>query len=248
MIATIHHKAGDYKIDLSKPVDISIPLREGKQNVNAFYLPPVAIEPFRMGSFTGSVAEGGSCNVNSITFNPHGNGTHTECVGHISKEKFTINQSLKDIFVLAQLVSVTPEKISNGDLVIQKHHVESVLKENSEAVVLRTLPNPSEKINRQYSGTNPPYLHHDAAKFLAEKNINHLLLDVPSVDREVDGGKLLAHHEFWRYPHSTRMNATITELIYVPDEIKDGIYFLMMQIAPFENDASPSKPVLFKIV
>jgi kynurenine formamidase len=248
MIAAIHHKTGEYKIDISKPVDISIPLREGKENVNAFNIPPLTIEPLRSGSFTGSVAEGGSCNVNTITFNPHGNGTHTECAGHISKETFTINQSLKDIFVPAQVITVTPEKTASGDLIIQKHQVENVLKENIEGVVLRTLPNPAEKINRQYSGTNPAYLHHEAAKFLAERNINHLLLDVPSVDRENDGGKLLAHHAFWRYPRATRVNATITELIYVPDEIKDGTYFLMIQIAPFENDASPSKPLLFKIV
>jgi hypothetical protein len=29
--------------------------------------------------------------------------------------------------------------------------------------------------------------------------------------------------------------------------VKDGSYILNLQIAPFENDASPSKPVLYKI-
>ena len=40
---------------------------------------------------------------------------------------------------------------------------------------------------------------------------------------------------------------TITEMIYVPNEISDGLYVLNLQIAPFENDASPSKPVLYKV-
>jgi hypothetical protein len=36
-------------------------------------------------------------------------------------------------------------------------------------------------------------------------------------------------------------------MIYVPDEISDGEYLLNLQIAPFVSDASPSRPVLFKI-
>jgi hypothetical protein len=43
------------------------------------------------------------------------------------------------------------------------------------------------------------------------------------------------------------MEATITEFIYVPDAIEDGTYFLELQLAPFENDASPSRPVLYKV-
>ena len=74
------------------------------------------------------------------------------------------------------------------------------------------------------------------------------MLDVPSVDREDDGGKLLAHHAFWRYPQQVRKDCTITELIFVPDNIADGTYLLNIQIAIFENDASPSKPVIYKLV
>ena len=102
-------------------------------------------------------------------------------------------------------------------------------------------------MNRQYSGSNPAYLSEDAAAWMAEAGVNHLLLDLPSVDREDDGGKLLAHHAFWKYPFDTRRNATITELIFVQDSIPDGTYLLNLQIASFENDASPSKPVLYKI-
>jgi len=234
-------------VDLGAPLDISIPLRAGIPNVNAFYIPPVKIEPFRFGSFVGSVESGGSCNVNNILFNPHGNGTHTECVGHISKETFTINQCLKDFFFIAELVTIVPE--SRGeDKIITRALLEKALKTKPEALILRTSPNAGEKTNHQYSGTNPAYLSEDAAAWMAETGVNHLLLDLPSVDREDDGGKLLAHHAFWKYPHATRSKATITELIYVPDAIPDGTYLLNLQIASFENDASPSKPVLYKLM
>jgi len=115
------------------------------------------------------------------------------------------------------------------------------------------LPNEKEKKSRKYSNTNPPYLSEDAAIFIRESEIQHLLIDLPSVDREHDEGKLLAHKAFWNVTNTetlnddARLNATITEMIYVPDEITDGDYILNLQIASFENDASPSKPILYKI-
>jgi hypothetical protein len=40
---------------------------------------------------------------------------------------------------------------------------------------------------------------------------------------------------------------TITELIFVPNEVKDGPYLLNLQTAAFENDATPSRPVIYPI-
>ena len=77
--------------------------------------------------------------------------------------------------------------------------------------------------------------------------INHLLTDLPSVDREEDGGKLLAHKAFWKYPEDIRRSATITELVYVPDVVTDGLYLLNVQITSLEVDASPSKPVIYQL-
>jgi len=247
MIATITINNKIVRVDLGSPLDISIPLRAGTENVNAFYIPPVKIEPFQVGSFIGAVSKGGSCNVNNIFFNPHGNGTHTECVGHISRETYTINQCLKEFFFVAELITIAPETKGN-DKVITKSQLEATLKSTKpDALILRTAPNEDEKINRQYSGTNPAYLNAAAAQYLASIGTRHLLLDVPSVDKEDDGGKLSAHHAFWNYPENTRLDCTITELIFVPDNIADGSYLLNIQIASFENDASPSKPVLYRI-
>lgn len=246
MKATIEIANKKIFCDLSKPIDISTPLSPG-QSVNAFYLPDVQIEPFRAGDFIGSVEKGGSCNVNNVFISPHGNGTHTESIGHITREKYPINKILNKFFFLAQLISVNPQKI-NDNLIITEDLIKNKISENIEAILIRTLPNEKSKLNRNYSGTNPPYLHHEAAELIAKKNILHLLLDVPSVDREEDGGKLLAHHAFWNYPQKPRISSTITELIYVDDSIKDGMYLLNIQIISLDNDASPTKPVLYQIM
>lgn len=248
MIATIQHQSKTYKIDLSKPLDISIPLRASKDNVNAWYLEEPKIAPVKQGDWIGSVAEGADVNFNNIWFNPHAHGTHTECVGHITKVLHSVNKNLKQFFFLAEVITVAPEKL-NDDFVISKKQLQSALgNKKPDAVVLRTLPNNNTKLSRQYSNTNPTYLLEETALFLKEKGIKHLLIDLPSVDREKDGGKLKAHKAFWNANGKFRLDATITELIYVPNKVKDGTYVLNLQIAPFENDASPSKPVLYKIM
>lgn len=89
--------------------------------------------------------------------------------------------------------------------------------------------------------------------YIVELGVTHLLVDLPSIDRIYDDGKLGNHRRFWNVePGSfevnakTRTNSTITELIYVPNEVPDGEYVLNLQIAPFAADASPSRPVIFK--
>ena len=100
MKAEIIHNKQTFKVDLSKPIDISIPLNGPSPMVTAWYVKPTKVEPVKMGDWVGSVSEGSSVNFNNITFNPHGNGTHTECVGHITKEVQSINQQLKTYFFL----------------------------------------------------------------------------------------------------------------------------------------------------
>nr|WP_294782057.1 cyclase family protein [uncultured Flavobacterium sp.] len=253
-------KINNFEIDLSKPIDISIPLTNTDENPIAWYIEKPSIEPVVFGDWIGKVSEGkSSTNFNNIFFNPHGHGTHTECLGHITNDFYSINQSLKQFFFTAKLITVEPEKIGD-DFVITKKMIETAMSISTslsvtptEALIIRTLPNQKDKKSRKYSNTNPPYLSEDAAIFIRESEIQHLLIDLPSVDKEHDEGKLLAHKAFWNVKDTVnlnsdaRLNATITEMIYVPDEIEDGNYILNLQIASFENDASPSKPILYKI-
>ncbi len=248
MLATIQYNSRKLQIDLSQPIDISMPLRASKDNVNAWYVGPPKIEPVKDREWIASVAEGSCINFNAISFNPHAHGTHTECVGHITEKVHSINENLKQFFFLAEVITVAPEKL-NGDFVISKKQLQFAIgNKKRDAIVIRTIPNTSEKITMQYSNTNPPYLLEEAAVYLREKGVKHILIDLPSVDKEKDDCKLLAHNAFWNTKGKMRMDATITEFIYVPNTVDDGCFFLNLQIAPFENDAAPSKPILYKII
>lgn len=249
MIGTIFHKGKNYRIDFYQPIDISIPLSNDKNCTSAWYVNPMKLEPVENGDWIGDVNKGGSVNFRNITFNPHGNGTHTECVGHISKEFITINKCLNKFMFLAEVITILPAEIDNGDFVITKKQLENSLDRNKpEAIVIRTLGNGLNKLTTQYSNTNPPYILEEGILYLNEIGVEHLLIDLPSIDRENDEGKLSAHHAFWQYPFNTQLQKTITEFIYVPNEVIDGTYILNIQIASFENDASPSKPILYKVI
>jgi len=245
MIADIDINGKNFRFDLSKPIDVSMPLSSDENNASAWYVPPIRIEAVRTENFVGDVNDGGSVNFNNIFFNPHGNGTHTECVGHISKKKESINQSLKTFLFSARVISVEPNKIGD-DLVITAEQIAEKLKEPVQALLIRTLPNTEEKKSRQYSNSNPPYIESSAIPYILKMGVDHLLIDLPSVDREEDKGVLASHHAFWNYPESPNTERTITEFIFIENDVPDGFYLLNLQIAPFENDASPSKPVLYK--
>lgn len=247
MLTTIQIKSKRIKIDLSKPLDISMPLRALKSNVNAWYIDEPKITAVELDGWVASVKQGAAINFNNIQFNPHAHGTHTECVGHITEKTYSVNKCLKRFMFTAQVITVAAE-VAGEDKIISKTQIQYLLKrKNPEALVIRTMPNTKDKKSKQYSHTNWPYLTEEAAVFIREKGIKHLLIDLPSVDKEKDDGQLLAHKAFWNVNGEIRKDATITEFIYVPNKVEDGSYILNLQIAPFDNDATPSKPVLYKI-
>ncbi|WP_066507034.1 cyclase family protein [Rufibacter sp. DG15C] len=248
--ATISYQGQAYQFNPLQPLDISLPLQAGPENVNCFWAEPVQVDTIVVGSFVGSVALGGSTNYQRVHLTPHGNGTHTECYGHISPDPAaTLDKCLSRFLFVAQVVSAMPQQQENGDSVVVASDVIAQLSlENlPEALILRTFPNTDAKRTAQYSGTNPTYIEPALAHFLADNGVEHLLLDLPSVDREEDGGELLAHHAFWQYPSATRLASTITELIFVPDAVADGLYLLNLQVTSLVLDASPSKPVLYAL-
>jgi kynurenine formamidase len=235
-----------WNIDLSKGKDISIPLIPGKTTPNCFYAPFFDARPVRSGDFIGSIKEGGPVNFKNLIINPHGNGTHTECVGHILDGPYTINKSLQKFHFTGELISVFPTLMPNGDRVITEESLQLLgLVYPVELLIIRTLPNPPEKPNFTYSGNNPAYFEPEAIQLINDWGVKHLITDLPSVDREVDEGKLTAHHTFWNTNASPSEEKTITELVFVPDDIKDGLYMVNIHIISLETDASPSKIVLY---
>lgn len=248
MIIQLEHNKTTYKTDLSQPLDISIPIKNGNNNPSCYWAEDVKFSTIYAGDFVGSVKEGGTVNYQTLTITPHGNGTHTETFGHITAdESATISNLFKDYHSIAELVTVELEQKSNGDMVIDYEEFSSKRKHNTESVIIRTLPNNATKLTRQYSGTNPPYLDYKIAQKLNEQGVKNLLIDLPSVDKEVDAGKLTAHRAFWGLPNNIRRHCSITELIFIPDFIEDGLYLLNLQTLNLDMDASPSRPIIFKL-
>jgi arylformamidase len=263
IIATIGGKR--YNVSVSKPHDISIPIRFEGDGLSAFGASPAHKETYATEGFVGDVKKGGSCNCDVLSFAPHLHGTHTECVGHIAKASIAVCDILKDSLIPATLITVTPQagsetyipKLRPSDMVITKDQVSRALQGRDrdflEALIIRTVPNTSAKISAQYGATIPPFFSREAMQYLGELNIKHLLVDVPSIDRLDDEGKLTNHHIFWQVEQGSHTVdeknpslKTITELIYVSDDIDDGIYMLNLQVAPLMVDAASSRPMLYE--
>ena len=248
MLIKTHFRGKEYSADLSKPLDISIPINEGDNNPNCYYARDVSFTTIRSGNFIGSVKEGGSVNYQEITITPHGNGTHTETYGHLSSDEgATITSLIKQFHCVGQLISVAPHLFPSEDQIILCDTIKGIIRPGIEALIVRTLPNNDEKKIKKYSGTNPPYLEAKLTQYLRDQGIKHLLVDLPSVDKEVDGGALAAHKSFWGLPNDVRKECTITELTFVDNRIEDGLYLLNLQTLNIAVDASPSRPVIYKL-
>jgi kynurenine formamidase len=265
--------------DLSKAIDISIPLHFNGEQPNAYGVEPATSQPCVAGELVGDTRRGGSCNFEQYTFIPHCNGTHTECVGHITRERISVHECLRDVFVPARLITIAPSYAADtaetyavpptpGDRLITREQLESastlssrrddalgrMFRPATSALIIRTLPNDDRKLKRLYVDTIPPYFTSEAMQFIAEARFAHLLVDMPSIDRLYDEGRLSNPRIFWNIEQgrfetnfNTRLKSTITEMIYVPYAVEDGQYLLNLQIAPFASDASPSRPLLFPI-
>jgi arylformamidase len=241
--------------------DISIPLRFNGAQPTFFGAAAASAEPITAGSFVGDVRHGGSCNCSVHTLAPHCNGTHTECVGHITQERLSVRDLAIRHLSAALLISVTPESSTEipGDLVISLTALtEAVGKaelSDYQALVVRTLPNDSSKLARNYdAGPMPAYFSLEAMRHIVAHGIDTLVVDLPSIDRAQDGGKLAAHRIFWGMPAGstsaatvTRQHATITEMAFIDGTVADGQYLLNLQVPPFVIDAAPSRPILLPL-
>jgi arylformamidase len=245
MLIHVSHNEKKYSVDLASGIDISIPLIE--EGPNCFHAPHYEASPLVSGNFIGDTTKGSPVNFYNIKLNPHGNGTHTESVGHISKERISINQCLKKVHYFASIISIYPQQDASGDRIITLQQIVDCLEhlEPTDVLIVRTLPNHEDKLTRNYSGTNPPYFHHEAIQYIVDKGYIHLVVDLPSIDREEDGGAMLGHKAFWDYPEKLDLEKTITEMVFVPNFVKDGIYFVNFQIPPFEIDAASSRLFLY---
>jgi arylformamidase len=256
-----------WRADLDRPIDLAIALDFAGPQPRFFADSPATAKPLRTGSFSGSVALGASCNCATYTLSPHCHGTHTECVGHVTTPVASLASVTPVAPCLALVVSVNPRPLGAeatgphaavDDFVIDRHTLEHAahawLDAPWSALIVRTLPNDPAKRHRAYSGGSSPapYFLAGAMSWLVGRGVDSLVVDLPSLDRADDGGRLAAHRAFWGLPAgsndaraASRPHALVTELAYVPDAAQDGLYLLDLQVPAFVADAAPSRPVLY---
>lgn len=237
-----------YTVDLTKGVSIGIPVQR-KNAISAWGLGVPEYKYYESADFIGAVRNGGPCNVEVIQFVPHTNGTHTECIGHITKDEKFVLDNIKDTFYSARLITLSSQLDDSGTEVLDFSAVIWKDLETVDALVIRSQPNTESKISKNYASSNPSYISASDMQKIVDSGINHLVIDLPSVDPESDGGALVAHRIFWQTMTSTlREDSSITEFTYIPDNVQDGNYFIKLNISPFQSDASPSNPILYPIV
>ena len=263
MKAKISFKTFDFEVNFSKGNDISIPINFNGEQPNTYGVDGATSKPYQDGQFIGDTRKGGPCNFETYSFTPHCNGTHTECIGHITDKRVSVLSSLNQEMIRATLVSVTPKNttenyipdLNKEDLVITKEDLESQLKDIDPAflqgLIVRTTPNFEDKKSRDYMKVTPAFFSIDAMEYIVSLGVDHLLVDTPSVDRLLDDGRLSAHNIFWETKgkkfNPNTQNKTITEMIFVPSSLEDGAYLLNLQIPAFVSDAAPSRPIIYKI-
>jgi kynurenine formamidase len=256
-----------FRVDFAKPVSIAIPLDFSGPQPSCFGAPRAESRALRAGDFTGDTRAGGSCNCEVVTLAPHCNGTHTECVGHVTDARVAVSERLPGGVQLALLVTVAavaagdaaedsdPRPAADDRLVTAAALDAACARHDGlrpGALVVRTR---GDGPHRAYEGPAPaPYLSRQAAAWLVERGIETLVLDLPSADRAADGGRLTAHRIFFGLPPGSRdaaaarrPGATITELAWVPAGVADGWYLLDLQIPAFLADAAPSRPLLYTV-
>jgi kynurenine formamidase len=253
------------KVDFSQGRSIAIPLQpDGPQP--SFFAPSKArARPLQSGDYIGSVAHGGSCNADVLEFTPHCHGTHTECIAHLTRERGNVLELIDRAPCLTRLVSLTAAdpKASDehyaaaselGQPLLTLAELQALLAAGFtaptvQALIVRTRPNGPDKLQRDYAQAPPYPVFSDAAmQWLAGQELKHLLVDTPSLDAAHDGGRLANHRCWWGLAGASPERAgrrSLTEMIYVPDDIADGLYWLHLGLQPLAADATASEPVIY---
>lgn len=269
MSARLEIEGHEIRVDLARPHDLSVEVDFEGPQVRHFGAPRASSQPFSVPGFPGSVERGASCNCRSITLIPHCNGTHTECVGHLTREAMHAHRVVPHGLIPALLLSVMPiasgETLEStdpapqpGDRLVTSGALRAAwplkLPFAPRGLIIRTLPNDAAKRVRDYSDMTPAYLTREATLYLVEQRIEHLVVDLPSIDRAHDEGRLTAHRLFFGLPagetalsRAARPTCTVTELAYIPDEAGDGPYLLELQAPAINGDAVPSRPLLYGV-
>ena len=269
MIIKICHKNQDYNINTKESIDISIPYKFNGEQPNFYDVNPGKSIPLIYGETTFSVVAGAGCNVSEISMNIHCTGTHTECVGHLLENPGDIGMVLTDIIIPSVLITVDRSSfietietyhcpVNDSEWVVSRESIQREVEKwkthQPLALIIRTTPNAENKKYYKFNINPPPFFTNDALRYISDSDIQHLVVDLPSIDRISDNGILGNHRIFWGDGQNAKGEVnpdsknTITELAFISNDVRDGFYFLNIQLPHFECDAAPSRPILIKSV
>lgn len=243
---------------LARTLDFAAP------HPRAFGAPAATSTPFVVGGFNGEVARGASCNCRSISLVPHCNGTHTESAAHLTIEPLQLGDVVPLAPLPALLLSVAPVNADKttetadppprpGDRLVTAASIEAAWRAapSSPFAAPRLLVLRTGGIEDR---EEPAFLTLEAMRLLVARGIEHLVVDLPSVDRGDDQGRLGAHRVFFGLPpgsthlaEARRPHATITEFALIPRSCGDGHCAVQLQLAPWTGDAVPSRPIHFEL-
>jgi kynurenine formamidase len=202
---------------LGEPIPVSRPVvfQPKTKASNAFYLPVINWKTLELGDrFIGDVNRGGSCNVDILSYVPHGI-THIETAAHIlspGSQPCFVDEippgHLSGIVYLIDLTAPGPGAMpgaESGQQVSWKA-VEEKLQQNKLPISMLAIKTKASLLPAAYDFSGKDFLSISPE---AAKGIHHykypitcLLLDLPSIDPEADEGKLLAHRCYFGLPLS----------------------------------------------
>ncbi|MCP5104278.1 MAG: hypothetical protein GY950_12900 [bacterium] len=222
---------------------------------NAFHLAPITSRTVEFeGQFTGNVKRVGSCNVDTLQYVPHGL-THLETSAHILSPDAD-PPTVKDI---------PTEKLSGIVYLIDLSHlggkageqipweaVRGKLEQNTFPIAMVALKTHASGLPQAYDFSGKDFLSlapetakgiHDYEFHIPEgnKTIDCLLLDLPSIDPESDGGKLSAHRAFFGLPGTgitadDKEKRALVELAWFSG-LEEGYYYAVITPPRFETNA-----------
>lgn len=261
MKLSVEHRGHRYQAS-SNGISLAIKLNFAGPQPAFYGVEPACAQALEIGGFIGDMARGGSCSVDRLELIPHCHGTHTESVAHVIPGP--AEPPRPPAWMAARIVSIRPERLDHSgehypapgqshEAVISRRALSGFMMD-TEAVIVRTLPNDPARCERSYSGDNPhPYFTVEAIDWLLAQGVEHLLVDIPSIDRGRDDGSLPAHRRFWalddqRQPtDESALGRTLSEFLFIPDALDDGLYLLNLQLPDWSGDAIPSRPLVFPL-
>lgn len=228
-------------IDLSDSIDISLPISPDLP-ISAFGMQAaqerVLLEP--------KTDEPKGCRCSQLTIIPHVHTTHFETAQHYGDQKVSSLMIARSIPPLLTCLTIHVEWTPAGPI---KFSTPNVRNGNVAAVLLCSgwIKHQIQQKAYDWTGFNPPYVSVEMMEQIqrAFPRIRLLLLDLPSVDPEDDGGRLLAHRAFLKQENRGLIEMCLVDRQLIQD---NTIYALFPNIAAIDTDGIPCRPILYRLI